>query len=312
MPIIVKDYTSQDEPDKIYISVPLRNVNPSKVVIYSNSVYVKANYPPYFFELDLAGQVDHMASSVSIGGNGMILFEMEKTVPGLWGAGPAYAGQDRLARRAKGEQDDLDLQAQLKQKKLQEKREKERELVRAQIAVEREARETIQALKEKEIQMAKDHIAAWTKEMKEKEVSDAKMSVSDEIMSAKKIDSAIFDTGSSITEIVDDDLDAISAANSNMSSFIQNGQYEEDEESDEDIDLDAIRNSVKKQLQGPQHAPPRRSSADGHTTAKIQVTFTVRVNIPTMTARETEDGNDLYCLRVSDFKIPLYYSEMDD
>lgn len=306
MPIIVKDYASQDEQDKIYISVPLRNVHPSKVVIYSNAVYIKANYPPYFFELDLAGQVDHMASSVSIGGNGLILFEMVKTEPRLWEAGPAYIGEDRLLRRAKGQQDDLDLQAQLKQKKLQEKREKERELVRAQIAVEREARETIQALKEKEIQTAKDHIAAWTKEMKDKEVSASivGVAVDDGLMKGKKIDSAIFDTeASSIREINDDDdLDAFLPA--------QKDKEEEEEESDEDIDLEAIRNSVKKQLQGPQHAPPRRSA-----TAKIQVTFTGRGNIPTMTARESEDGRCFYLTlkhMVTYPRVQLPYSEMDD
>lgn len=83
MPIVVKDHTSQDELDRIYISVPLRNVHPSKVDIYSNSAYIKANYPPYFFELDLAHEIDSEASNASVGNN-EILFELVKISPGAW------------------------------------------------------------------------------------------------------------------------------------------------------------------------------------------------------------------------------------
>ena len=294
MPIIVKDFTFQDQTDTIYISVPLRNVHPSKVIIYSNSVYVKANYPPYFFELDLADQIDSVNSSASVG-EGLILFELKKKETKLWPDGVAYLGQDRFERRKEGERLDLELQAQIKQNKLEEKREKERELVRAQIVVEREAREAVQALKEMEIQTAKDHISAWSKELKERE----KFGQMNEIM--EKTDSAIFDTGlSTITELTDDLDNTLERKAHNVESR----EEEEEEESDDDIDLDAIRKAVQKQVQGPQHAPPRRSASSQP--SKISLHFTGRGSIPTTTARETEDGKTFnQAWQVSHFYLKL-------
>jgi hypothetical protein len=267
MPILVKDPFWQDHGNMIYISVPLRNAHPSKVDIYSNSCYIKANYPPYFFELDLAHKVDAEASSCSIG-NEEILFQLKKLEEDgkeapTW-ASSAYTGEDRLERRQKAIEMALKLQEEIKEKKLLEKREKERELVRRQIQVEREAREAVTKLKEKEIQTAKDQIAAWTKDLDQKK--------------ELRQDSAIF-TEATLEEISDEHVPQ-------QEDPVKKSQIDlDDESSDDDLDLEAIRSNVKKLLKSPEHAPPRSKK-----TINVTVSFTTRGNIPTQTARETEDG----------------------
>ncbi|KAJ3346613.1 Dynein assembly factor 4, axonemal [Kappamyces sp. JEL0680] len=265
MPIVIKDYTVSDHQDKVYLSVPLFNVHPSKVDIYSSDVYVRANYPPYFFELDLAHPVDSLGSSCSVGNN-EILFELKKLQPAEW-AEAAYQQADRLERRRLGDQEALKAQEALKEKRLLEKREKERELVRQQIEVERQARESVAQLKEQEIQTAKDHIAAWSKDLG----------------AAKTADTPRQDSGIFVEKDVWDGpkLEELAEVPTQPSPAITF----DDESSDDDVDLDAIRAAVKQQLKLPEHAPPRRSN-----TATVKVTFTGRGSIPTQTARETEDG----------------------
>lgn len=276
MPILVKDYTFKDTGKNVYLSVGLRNVYPSKVVIYSNSTYVKANYPPYFFELDVAFDIDPLKSSASIDASlGLIIFELVKTDESIQWNQAHYTGQDRLERRHQGEKRQLELEQELKKKRLQETREKERELVRAQIQVERDARAAVQQLKEKEIQTAKDHIVSWSKEMAAKK--STQVPLNDNV----RTDSAIFTEESCSSPTLNN-------LNQDLQSMKIETLEDDDEESDEDVDLDAIRSAIQKQLQGPQHAPPRRS---GKAPAqKISLTFTGRGSIPTHTARETEDG----------------------
>ncbi|KAJ3304171.1 Dynein assembly factor 4, axonemal [Kappamyces sp. JEL0829] len=274
MPIVIKDYTVSDHQDKVYLSVPLFNVHPSKVDIYSSDVYVRANYPPYFFELDLAHPVDSLGSSCSVGNN-EILFELKKLQPAEW-AEAAYQQADRLERRRLGDQEALKAQEALKEKRLLEKREKERELVRQQIEVERQARESVAQLKEQEIQTAKDHIAAWSKDLG----------------AAKTADTPRQDSGIFVEKDVWDGpkLEEIAEAPTQPSPAITF----DDESSDDDVDLDAIRAAVKQQLKLPEHAPPRRSN-----TATVKVTFTGRGSIPTQTARETEDAKWMTRIKIA-------------
>lgn len=240
MPILIKDYEVTEQEDKLFISVELKNVQSSKTDIYSNSCFIKINFPPYFFELDLWGKIDSESSVASVG-DGKVLFSLVKVDQGIW---PSinYTDQDRLSRRLNAEQEALILQEkvfsfnQIKEDKLTAKREKERELVRKQIEVEQAKRKEIEDIKKQESEIAKKGLEEWVSKQE-----------------TKRQDSGIF--------------------------------ADEDSGDDSDIDMEAIRASVRAKMVKPQMAPPRSTQ-----TVQIKVSFTSRGSIPTKTARETEDG----------------------
>jgi tetratricopeptide (TPR) repeat protein len=117
-------------------------------------------------------------------------------------------------------------------------------MVKRQMQVEREHREDVENLKKKEFDQAQEHIQRWVEEK---------------------------ETRSTISA-TDEELDYITH------------QENEEESSDDDIDVEAIRAKIKAQF-APQPLPPPRAS---NTTA-VEVSFTSRGAIPTNTARETED-----------------------
>lgn len=159
-----------------------------------------------------------------------------------------------------------------KKENLLAKREKEREMVRHQMAVEKSARLKVQELKDLEIQTAKDHISTWQKELSEKKqistITSSHNGISHKSgeISVKSHDSGIF--------------------------TIPLDHSGESEESDEDIDLNSLRIRLKAKSDLLKHAPPRRA-----TTSVIKVSFTSRGSIPTNTARESEDS-EWYCFNV--------------
>jgi hypothetical protein len=89
MPIIVSDVTFEDSLGSIYITLPQLNVSLQTIDIYCNSVYLKINYPPYFYELDFPYNVDARASVTKIG-DGKIVCEIVKVVKELWSADDGY------------------------------------------------------------------------------------------------------------------------------------------------------------------------------------------------------------------------------
>jgi dyslexia susceptibility 1 candidate gene 1 protein len=108
MPILIKDFTVTQQPEKIFISVEIPNISAQKASIYCNSCYIKINYPPYFFELDLAHEINSEESSASVG-EGKVVFQLLKTQANIWET-IKYTLDDRLQRRQEAEKKELLLQ----------------------------------------------------------------------------------------------------------------------------------------------------------------------------------------------------------
>jgi hypothetical protein len=89
MPIVVSDVTFEDSLGSIYITLPQLNVSVQTIDIYCNSVYLKVNYPPYFYELDFAYNVNPRASVTKVG-DGKIVCQIVKVVKELWPADNGY------------------------------------------------------------------------------------------------------------------------------------------------------------------------------------------------------------------------------
>ncbi|KAK5666284.1 hypothetical protein QVD99_007046 [Batrachochytrium dendrobatidis] len=282
MPIVVKDYSVSQNDTELFISVPLSGTSASKVDVYCNDVYIKINFPPFFFELDLESTIDSQASIASVG-NGMVVFTLVKTHPGIWNTIKFQAESPKALRdrRAAGEERERHLAIKKREEAIALKRSEERDMVRRQIEVERAKRERVEALKQAEKKAGENEVNSWAQStlavqrdlkiqatVHAKQESEKMASIATKSEIAFREDSAIFGVDDVAVNIQSsDDLDS----------------HDIDEESaDDDIDVEAIRAKVCAQLKARVQPPPRACQ-------DIQVKFTPRGHIPTNTARETED-----------------------
>jgi dyslexia susceptibility 1 candidate gene 1 protein len=159
MPIVEKEFESQETESTLYISLPLHTVHASKVDVYSNELYIKINYPPYFFELDLMKTVEMDKTVVTIG-EGKIKVEFVKVDQGLWNQ-IKYTGPDVKQRRNQAEEEALSKIAIAKEAAKIAKREKERDLVRMQIQVQQDERLRVQSIKDNELKASKLEVEDW-------------------------------------------------------------------------------------------------------------------------------------------------------
>ncbi|KAJ3315132.1 Dynein assembly factor 4, axonemal [Boothiomyces sp. JEL0838] len=285
MPIVVKGEIC-DSNNQLVITIPLRNVHPTKVDVYSNDLYVKVHFPPYFFEYDLYDRIDPEESVASIG-EGLAILKLQKREPKLWDK-TQYTGDDIKERRQKAEEEQLKFEKEKKHSKLVQKREKERDLVRTQITVEQEKRESIQKIKDKELEDAKNNLASWSNEIREKEIQAKldKQEMEGKQFIKEKNDSGFFTSEdyssatkkNSIGTVIFTDEDMVVKNTDDLD------QMKLESDDDSDIDVEAIRASVRAKLYKDDSPAPRREG-----TTNVNISFSSRGPIPTTTARETED-----------------------
>ncbi|KAI8898726.1 hypothetical protein BC833DRAFT_620069 [Globomyces pollinis-pini] len=276
MPIIETQYTLIEQDDKLYITIPLNNVASSKVDVYSNDSYVKVNYSPYFFELDLYGNINPEESIATIEQK-MIRLELIKASVGKWEF-LKYTRPDRLQRRKDADKRYLEFQEKKKHDKLLEKRERERDLVRRQIEVEQTHRKEVEDIKNKELQEAKKYINMWSTELEQKKLERQDSKLDDDMIVEKKTINDIFaNDESGIVELDDTEI-------------VENVESD----SDSDIDVEMIRQKVQESLKPMQPPPPRKTESN-----VIRLKFTSRGAIPTGTARETEDAKWLARIKLA-------------
>ncbi|KAJ3052827.1 Dynein assembly factor 4, axonemal [Rhizophlyctis rosea] len=289
MPIVIKDYTWTESDETVYITVPLKGINANKADFYANDEYIKVNYPPHFFELDLYASVDS-ESAVAAVGDGSVKFTLTKKAPKLWNTVKTTITdiEELKQRRTQAEQRAYQRQQEIRQEKLRLKRDQERELVQKQIEVERAERERVAALKEEEKRTAQVALAKWTEEIKSVAPSTGNDHEGGGVPVAADGEEAVVDRLREGDIFDEDDLaeaDDVGGKALPESGITETGDEEEEGSDDEKgIDMEAIRAKVQEQLQGKSRPPPRAANAE------IEITFTSRGLIPTKTARESEDA----------------------
>eukprot|EP00730_Choanoeca_flexa_P001413 TRINITY_DN10624_c0_g1_i6.p1 TRINITY_DN10624_c0_g1~~TRINITY_DN10624_c0_g1_i6.p1 ORF type:complete len:364 (+),score=74.96 TRINITY_DN10624_c0_g1_i6:65-1156(+) len=150
MPIQVKDYTWSQTESEVRIDVPLKGINSKKADVYTTDCYVKINFPPFFFEVDLFETIDHQSSTASIG-NGLARFTLIKSAASQWEQLQAAGSkQERLARRLESQSRAQQQAKDLEEALSKEKHEAERAAVRRQMDLEEEARQEIEQAKQKQ------------------------------------------------------------------------------------------------------------------------------------------------------------------
>lgn len=215
------------------------------------------------------------------------------------GEGLRKRRQEALDRSIRKEEDK-------KRGKLEEKRRQEQYLVQQQIQVEREARERVEELREREKREMLDEVKGWVG----KAVSDDKVEkvveedVVDEVDNEEEEVDSTKQQERSEEIFGEDDVIPVSAE-----------QVENEEEEEEDPELIELERRLKAQRLAQRTAnhtsksvpPPRRSAHDD--VAEITVSFTKRI-LPFGAARESKDGKYYFFSRIyiQKLTISIYHS----
>lgn len=83
MPILIKSPKWTQSESQIFLTIPLKVGNPSKVNIFSHANFIKINYSPYYFEAFLTNDILPNESKCKILTN-EVKFIFQKTVPEVW------------------------------------------------------------------------------------------------------------------------------------------------------------------------------------------------------------------------------------
>ncbi|KND03858.1 uncharacterized protein SPPG_01312 [Spizellomyces punctatus DAOM BR117] len=294
MPIIVRDYTWTQTSSCVYITVPLRGANPKKADVYVNDAYLKINFPPYLFELDLFDQIDTDKAVVSVG-NGCTKFELPKLIEQTW-ENLSYPKDSAIPIKTRREEADLRFRQkaeEARQRKAAERRQEEQLLIQKQIEVERAERERLASLKEAEKRQAEEGLNKWMEQTKLQNANRER-----EDVTRRKGKGKIEESG--IVEIFDKDDGYISddsvmdkrheneSTSAECKASVETKSCKETEDLDDlddesGLDMEEIRAKVQAQLKQQRVPPPRGANQE------IHITFTSRGLIPTKTARESED-----------------------
>ncbi|KAJ3192627.1 Dynein assembly factor 4, axonemal [Irineochytrium annulatum] len=258
--IVKKDFNFSESESSAVLSVPLNGVRAHKADVYANDLYVKVNFPPFFFEADLCAPIDAKLSTATVG-NGVVTFQLVKKDPVLWGTlHPIGLDKEQrlLRRQAAFKRAEEDAEKEKEAKRVA-KREEDRMLVQMQMEAERKGREQVEAIKNREKEEAEAYMADFISAGKALQAAEPT-----ETAKPDRSDSAIF-----AEDAAADDEDELP-----------------DDDGDDGIDMGEIMAKVRKQMEALKAtaAPAPRAQAS------IDVRFTSRGLIPTAVARESEDA----------------------
>ncbi|KAJ3071100.1 Dynein assembly factor 4, axonemal [Podochytrium sp. JEL0797] len=251
MPIVIKQQDFTETADRVLVSVPLNGVKADKADIYANDLYIKINFPPFFYETDLLHAIDPEESEAVVG-DGCVKFSMKKVDPKLWGSLNAVnlTPLEVRTRREDAFTRELARVAKQREAKAIKKREEHYRLIQEQITIERAEKERIDEMKAEEKRIAEEGIQQWKKQMAQQKIESSRSTVrelkpdsqADGIMAklnseeevkqpaeTNRTDSAIFDAS--------DAIEPVAAPADDLS-----------DDSEDDLDMDEIRAKVRKEM----------------------------------------------------------------
>lgn len=162
MPVRVSEFSWQQTPAALFLSLPLRGVCVRDADVFCGESYLKVNFPPFLFEVFLYAPIDDGKSKAKIG-NDTILFTLYKKEPVLWESLSMPGVDKEMMQRIR---EKSILQAQEKAKEATEakaaaKREDQRYALGEMMKIEEEERKKIEDMKENERKKATRELEAW-------------------------------------------------------------------------------------------------------------------------------------------------------
>ncbi|KFO21397.1 dynein assembly factor 4, axonemal [Fukomys damarensis] len=162
MPLQVSDYSWQQTPAAVFLSLPLRGVCARDADVFCAENYLKVNFPPFLFEAFLYAPIDDGNSKAKIG-NDAIVFTLYKKEPAMWET-LSVSGVDKEMMQKIREKAILQAQERAKEAteaKATARQEDQKYTLNVAMKIEEEERKTIEAVKDAERRKATADLEAW-------------------------------------------------------------------------------------------------------------------------------------------------------
>lgn len=187
MPILVKDYTWTESKDSVHITVPLKGVKRTNVGLTCTNEYLKANYPPFLFEVLLFKEIDDDKSSAKVR-DGAVEFSLIKMDPDVWGRLQSENSDDKAFMLKKKLETVEYLQkktAASEEREAKSKTENKRYTIKEMMKLEEGEKSRIESVKETERMNTEREMEEW-KVKKQLEEESEKQKLQDEQMNASR------------------------------------------------------------------------------------------------------------------------------
>lgn len=163
MPILVKDFTWKQSQATIYIRVPLRGVNSTKVDIFISEKFLKLHYPPFLFEVYLSHSINEN-EGVCTFTDTEALIELPKLYEQQWtDLEEVYDKAERLALKQTAIVEVQKKTRKILDNKIQKKTELNQFVISTQIEMDSKKSQKIKATREKEKEDLMKDLESWRK-----------------------------------------------------------------------------------------------------------------------------------------------------
>ncbi|KAI8805838.1 hypothetical protein BJ742DRAFT_396818 [Cladochytrium replicatum] len=286
MPIALKDHEWRENTTHLYVTLKLPNLAAKDTHVHASDNFLKFSCPPYLFILDLPRTIVPEKSIVSIAKN-ELSFELLKETSELWNTlqlDPPLSRQELITRREESESRGRDRLLKIHESAVKEKRERERDMVRKQIDVERVQRERIEDMKAA-VRAAAEVEFLYTSDFASS-VDDQSDLVPDDLLPPSRHSQPEIATAHNVPSTDDEMISYRNEASSDVRHAPVRSLHKTEDEEDglTPEELAFIQAKVVRAMKPEGRPPPPiRESRE------IEVGFTSRLPIPTSVARESED-----------------------
>ncbi|XP_042352070.1 dynein assembly factor 4, axonemal [Plectropomus leopardus] len=176
MPLLVTDYSWTQTEGTVCISVPLKGAKAGKVDILSTDEYIKLHFPPYLFEAFLFEPVDDERSTAKVG-NGVAVISLPKRTNKMW-QHLMINTDDKEKKKEIRERALLKYQQKLSSEsktKAERKHAEKKYALETMMKLEKEERDSIQGMKDREREKTTTELAEWQLRQKEKADEELKL-----------------------------------------------------------------------------------------------------------------------------------------
>ncbi|GLI70787.1 hypothetical protein VaNZ11_015654 [Volvox africanus] len=154
-------YTWSETEASLEVTVDVPGVSRAKADVFATDAFLKVNYPPYLFALDLHKEVDDSRSSATII-PGKVVFQLFKRDPSLWGCLAASGDKAELTRRRNASIDRAYLVLEEARKaRLARKQQEDKNATQRSMDVDRRKRQEMERRKSEELAEERGRLEEW-------------------------------------------------------------------------------------------------------------------------------------------------------
>ncbi|GIM07741.1 hypothetical protein Vretimale_11827, partial [Volvox reticuliferus] len=162
---LTPQYTWSETEASLEVTVDVPGVSRAKADVFATDAFLKVNYPPYLFALDLYKEVDNSRSSATII-PGKVVFKLFKRESRLWGCLAASGDKTELTRRRNASIDRAYLVLEEARKaRLARKQQEDKNATQRSMDMDRRKRQEMERRKAEELAQERGRLEEWQREL---------------------------------------------------------------------------------------------------------------------------------------------------